>query len=94
MRKIKVRKAIGHAIWFNVILAILIFIPPITQIAYDPADSSDVITAVMSRPLVSSIFIFLPIAKLLLMCVAIIPFFHIRISSRFLIGYYAAQLLF
>lgn len=92
MKKIKVRKPIGHTIWFKVILTLLIFIPPIAQKAYDPAKSTDVITAVMSHPLILSIFIFLPIAKLLLMCVVIITFFH-RASNAVLIGYYTFILL-
>lgn len=87
------RKALGHTIWFKIILTILIFLPPHTQIAYDPAKSTEVIAAVMSHPLVTSINWLLPIAKLLLLFVVILPVISNRFSQRFLLGYYSFILL-
>jgi hypothetical protein len=59
----------------------------------DPAKSTEVIAAVMSHPLVSSINWLLPITKLLLLFIVILPVISNRFLQRFLLGYYSFILL-
>ena len=89
----KVKKPIGQTIWFKIVLTILIFIPSITQISYDPANTTNVIAEVMAHPLVTSIPALLPIAKLLLLVATVIPFCNIKFTNKIFIGYYALILL-
>ena len=50
--KSKFDKPLGHMVWFKIFLTVLVFLPPYTQIAYDPSHTSDVIAVVMVYPLV------------------------------------------
>ena len=91
--KSKFQKPLGHMIWFKIFLTILVFLPPYTQIAYDPSNTTDVIAAVMAYPLVASIVWILPIAKAMLLIAIIFPLISDKFSHRFLLGYYVLILL-
>ena len=85
----KLKKPVGHSIWFKIILTILVFIPSYTQVGYDPSKTTDVIAAVMSHSVVSSVVWALPIAKAVLLAVIVIPLVPAKFTQRFLLGYYA-----
>lgn len=87
------KKPLGHTIWFKVFLTILVFLPAYTQIAYDPAKTTDVVTEVMAQPLIASIAWILPIAKALLLVAVFLPLVSDKFVQRFLLGYYALILL-
>ena len=89
----KGRKAIGHSIWFKVILTMLIFLPSYTQITYNSTMTADVIASVLSHPMIYSIRWILPVAKLFLLLAIILPAISNRFSQRYLLGYYSFILL-
>lgn len=91
--KFKVKKPLGHTVWFKVVLTAITFLPPYTQIKYNHANTSDVIASVMSHPLITSIEWLLPIAKCLLLAIVISHIISAKFSKRFLLGYYAFILL-
>jgi hypothetical protein len=91
--KNKIKKALGESVWFKIILAVLIFIPSITERPYDTANTSDVIAKVLAHPLAASVDSLLPIAKLLLLAAVIVSFFKITFSTQIFLGYYAFILL-
>ena len=93
MKTQKEKPAIGQTIWFKVFLTILIFVPPISQLSYQSTNSSAVIASVLSHPLAVTIPLLLPLAKLLLLAVVVIPFIGHKNSAALLIGYYGALLL-
>lgn len=86
---IKVKKPLGHAIWFKIILALLAFIPAYSQIPYEQTDTTSVIASVLASPLIVSISWLLPVFKLLLLCAAISPFVFREKSEKVVVGYYA-----
>lgn len=89
----KAKKPLGYAIWVKILLTIIIFLPPYTQIAYNPANTTDVIAEVMARPLVASIEWVFPIAKALLFAVVVLTIVSDKFSQKFLLGYYSLILL-
>ena len=89
----KLKKPLGHRIWFKILLTVLVFIPSYTQVGYNPADTTDVIASVMAHPLVASHMWVLPIAKSLLLASVFLPLAYAKFSQRFLLGYYALILL-
>ena len=91
--KAKSKKPIGYSIWLKLILTILIFIPSYSQVSYDPAKTPDVIAAVLSNPIITSLTWVLPISKLLLLFVAIVPIISNKTSAKIVLGYYAFILL-
>lgn len=93
MAKNTSKKPLGHTIWFKAILTILVFLPAITQFPYNPANTADVIESVMSHPLVASISLLLPIAKLILLFAVLIPIISDRFSKRIFLGYYCMILI-
>lgn len=91
--KDKFKKPLGHTIWFKILLTIIVFLPLYTQIKYAPDETTDVIAAVMAQPLVTSTMWILPIAKLALLIVVILPIVSERFSNRILLGYYSLILI-
>ncbi len=84
----KTKKPLGHKIWFKIILTILVFIPAYSQIPFEQTDTASVIASVLSGPLIASITWFLPVFKLLLLCVSITPFVFREKSEKAVFGYY------
>ena len=93
MMNSKMRKPLGHTIWFKIILTVLIFLPCYTQVGYSSANTTNVIAAVLSHPMVTSIQWLLPIAKWLLLAFVIVSIIYEGFSKRILLGYYAFILL-
>lgn len=87
------KKPVGHTIWLKIILTVLVFIPAYAQIPYDPQETSDVIAAVLSHPLITSVAWMLSIFKLLLLAVVVLPVINLRFSRKLLLGYYSLILL-
>lgn len=87
------KKPLGHTIWLKVVLTILVFIPAYAQLPYDPQKTSDVVAAVLSRPLIMSITWLLPIFKALLLTVVVLSMIIPIVSKKLLLGYYAFILL-
>ena len=50
--------------WFYLIILIIFFLPSYSSLAYDPRHTSDLITAVLSQPLIYSFPLIMPIFKL------------------------------
>lgn len=88
----KVKKPLGHTIWFKILLTLLVLIPGYSQMPYKPADTTSVIASVLARPLIVSIPWLLPVFKLLLLCITITPFVFREKSEKAVIGYYAVIL--
>ncbi len=88
----KVKKPLGHALWFKILLTLLVFIPGYSQMPYEQIDTTSVIASVMAHPLIVSISWLLPVFKLLLLCVIITPFVFREKSEKAVIGYYAVIL--
>lgn len=88
------KKPLGQTIWFKVFLTVLVFIPSYAQQPYDPANTTDVIAAVMASPIIASVSWLLPIAKLMLLAAVVLPILYDRFAHRFLLGYYALILFF
>lgn len=93
MIKITAKKPLGHTIWFKMVLTILVFLPSVTQIPYNPANTTDVVASVMAYPLITSIPLLLPISKLILLIVVLLPLISSKFSERVLIAYYCIILL-
>lgn len=89
----RVKKPLGHTIWFKIILTLLVFVPSYTQMPYEQIDTPSVIASVMAHPLIVSISWLLPVFKLLLLCVIITPFVFREKSEKAVIGYYAVILV-
>ena len=84
-----VKKPIGHTIWLKIVLTILFFVPAYSQVAYDPAEISNLIAAVLSNPFVVQIAWLLPIFHLLLLCAVIFSVMDFRVSKQVILGYYS-----
>lgn len=89
----KFKNPLGHTIWFKIILTLLVFIPPFSQITYDPANTPDVIAAVMAKPLITSVEWVMPLAKILLFVVIVLSVINKKFAHRILLGYYGLSLL-
>ncbi|MEA5015506.1 MAG: hypothetical protein VB099_13190 [Candidatus Limiplasma sp.] len=87
------KKPLGHAIWFKLILTLLIFVPAYSHVPYEPMDTTSVIASVLVHPLIVSVPWLLPVSKLLLLCVVIAPFILVEKSGRIVTGYYAFMLI-
>lgn len=87
------KKPLGHTIWFKVILTIFAFIPAYAQVPYDPQKTSDVVAAVLSRPLITSVTWLLPIFKALLLATVVLSMINSRVSRKLPLGYYACILM-
>lgn len=92
-KEVKLKKPLGHMIWFKVLLTTIVFIPPYTQMLYDPSHTPDVIAIVMEKPLVLSIAWVLPLVKMFFLVVIVLPFIFDKFPHRFLLGYYVLILL-
>lgn len=88
----KVKKPLGHTVWFKIILTLLVFIPGYSQTPYEQIETTAVIASVLARPLVVSAAWLLPVFKLLLLCAAVAPFVLREKSERAVIGYYTVIL--
>ncbi|SHI17967.1 hypothetical protein SAMN02745823_03074 [Sporobacter termitidis DSM 10068] len=88
----KVKKPLGHTIYFKILLTLLVFIPGYSQMPYAQMDTTSVIASVMAHPLIVSISWLLPVFKLLLLCAAITPFAFRGKAEKAIIGYYAVIL--
>lgn len=93
MEKKKFRKPLGRSIWFKIFLTILIFLPPITEISYNSANTTAVIASVLQHPLIVSVPILLPIGKLALLISAVITMITDKFSTRVILIYYCIILL-
>lgn len=89
----KFKKPLGHTIWFKILLTVLVFLPSYSQITYDPAKTTDVIAAVMAKPLIISIEWILPLAKTLLFVVIVLSVINRKFAHRILLRYYGLSLL-
>lgn len=89
MTDIPQRKSVTHRWWFRALLLALFMLPAITDVPYDPANTTAVIQTVLTEPLVVAIPELLPIAKLLLLGVAVMPLLGVPKAERFVLGYYA-----
>lgn len=89
----KPKKPLGHKIWFKIVLTILAFLPSLTQIPYNQANTTDVIASVMAHPLIASVPLLLPVAKLILLLALVLPIFFGRLFERVFMGYYCLFLL-
>ncbi len=89
------KRSLINRVWFKILLAFLLFIPLYTQKPYDYAETADVISTVLSRPLVTAFAWVLPLAKLLFLAAAVLPFLTHRgqDTARPVLGYYAFILL-
>jgi hypothetical protein len=94
MGKNNLRKPLGQTIWIKVVLTILVFLPPITEISYNSMNTTDVIASVLSNPAIVSIPVLLPVAKLILLICVVMTIIADRFSARALLGYYCIILLF
>ena len=89
----KIEKPLGHTVWFKIILTLLIFVPGYSQIPYAQIDTTSVIASVLARPLIVSIPWLLPVFKLLLLCVTIMPFVFKEKAEKAVVGYYIVILV-
>lgn len=87
------KKSFWDSILFKIILIVLLFLPSYTQIAYDPSKTTEVVASVLSNPLVYSIKWILPIAKVLLLVIAILPFIYSKYIQKYILGYYSFILI-
>jgi len=93
MKTARPRKPLGHRVWFKIVLAALFFAPAVVETGYDPASTTQLIATVLGRPMTLSAPMLLPVAKGLLLLVAIVPFFVRGNTSRIVLGYYALALI-
>lgn len=93
MERRKARAPLSHRVWWRVVLAAALVVPAITARPYEPARTADVVREVLQAPYVTAIPALLPVAKLLLLAVAVLPFLGARWAGRALIGYYATILV-
>lgn len=63
----KIKKPFIQSLSFKIILLLVFFIPPYSQIRYNPVNTTDVITSVLANPIIEKINFLLPMAKLLLL---------------------------
>ncbi len=85
------KKPLVNRVWFRIFL----FFPLYTQKSYDYAKTTNVISAVLTHPLVTRVAWTLPLAKLLLLAAALLPFLvqNGRDVAKPLLVYYALILL-
>lgn len=83
----------AQSVRFKAIVLILFFIPPYSQRPYETIETTEVIGHIMSQPLITNIYFFLPIAKLLLLFAAAIIFVNPRRFTRLFLGYYSFILI-
>ncbi|GAP12535.1 hypothetical protein LARV_00271 [Longilinea arvoryzae] len=93
MDRKKLHRSFWFSIWPKVILTLLLFVPAVAQRPYDPANTSAVVAAVLSRPLINGLPALLPVAKLALLLAVILPVVSGRFSKRLLMGYYGFFLI-
>jgi len=89
----KTKKPFIQSIWLKIMLLIAFFIPSYSQVAYDTANTTEVIASVLAHPVIVNINFLLPIAKLLLLLAVITVFINIKLSSHIFLGYYAFILI-
>lgn len=89
----KACKPLSHRVWFRVLLVACFMIPAVTALPFDPIQTTEVVRAVLQDPFVVSVPLLLPVAKVVLIAAAILPFIRARWSGRILLGYYAAILI-
>jgi len=87
------KKKFFNSVWFKILLVLLFFIPSYTQTAYDPADTTKVITSVLSNPLIVNFAFVLPIAKIILLAAVVAILANVKKSSLYFMGYYALVLV-
>lgn len=85
--QIKIRNPFIQSIWFKLLLLIVFFIPPYSQIPYPPIDTAEVIASVMAQPVIEKINLLLPIAKFFLLIMMLIPFLKGKLASHIFMGY-------
>lgn len=86
-------RPLSHRIWFRILLAACFVIPAVGEVPYDPAETPDVVRAVLQDPYAVSVAALLPLAKLALAVAAALPFLGVRWSGRILLGYYTGILI-
>lgn len=87
------KKPLGHAVWFKLVLTLLVFIPAYSGVPYEPRNATSVIASVLAHPMIVSAPWLLPLSKLLLLFVVIAPFALGEKSGRVVVGYYAFVLV-
>jgi hypothetical protein len=85
-------KLLTQRIWFLLLIVALFFLPAISQTRYDPRNTALVIATVLSKPIIGDYKEFYIIAKLLLLCVSVLPFIINR-SEKFVLLYYSIILI-
>jgi len=58
------KKPLGHAIWFKLVLTLLVFIPAYSGVPYEPRNATLVIASVLAHPMIVSVPWLLPLSKL------------------------------
>lgn len=89
----RIHKPLGHRVWLKVALGALFIAPAFTANGYDPATTPQVVSAVLSNPVSLAWLPALPIAKFLLLGVAVIALISRTNVARVVLGYYAAILV-
>lgn len=88
------RTPVSHRIWFRLLLVATFVVPAIVEFRPDPDQTAAVVGEVLREPYSVAVPWLLPVAKLALLVVVVLPFLRIRQSGRLLMGYYATILLF
>lgn len=86
-------KPITHHWWFRALLLALFMLPAITEVPYNPANTTAVIQAVLAEPYVVAAPGLLPLAKILLFGFVALPLLGAPRAGRILLGYYAVILV-
>ena len=86
--------ALSQHWWFRLLLLVgALFIPPITEVRFASADTSKLIAAVLSHPLIVEVSALLPLAKVLLLLALLCAFRWRQAAPQILLGYYVVALV-
>ena len=88
------KSALSQHWWFRLLLLVgALFIPPITEVRFSSADTSKLIAAVLSHPLIVEVSALLPLAKVLLLLALLCAFRWRQAAPQILLGYYVVALV-
>jgi len=79
---------------FKILLILISLMPAYSSLGYPPEQTSNLIVEVLSNPLTKMFVDYNIISKLLLFLAALIPYFNIKNSEKYTLGYYVLILIF
>ena len=88
-----VSRPLSHRVWFRLLLLTLLMVPAIVEVRPAADQTPAVVGEVLREPYSVAVPWLLPVAKLALLIVVLLPFVGVRQSGRILLGYYTATLV-